>query len=135
MSKGHQTQWTAQFLAASELVRRGYEVTFTMGNTTPVADLMVGSTRTGKLFWIDVKGLSSKNAWLLRRKPIRESLFYVLVLVGKKAGEDRFFIQTQSEANTLVQAYLDKHPNAKPLESFNWSDVLGFENRWDILPE
>jgi hypothetical protein len=31
----------AQFAVASELCKRGYEAPFTMGNTAPVADLMV----------------------------------------------------------------------------------------------
>ena len=36
-AKGRQTQWAAQFLTAAELVRRGYTVSFTMGNSTPVS--------------------------------------------------------------------------------------------------
>ena len=48
-------QWTAQFLVASELSRRGYTVSFTMGSNTPLADLMVASPQ-GEHFWIDVKG-------------------------------------------------------------------------------
>jgi hypothetical protein len=35
--RGHQTQWAAQFAVASELCKRGYEVSFTMGNTAPIA--------------------------------------------------------------------------------------------------
>jgi hypothetical protein len=46
-------------LPAAELVRRNYSVSFTMGNNTPVADLIVG-TLTGNQFWIDVKGFPSK---------------------------------------------------------------------------
>jgi len=49
-------QWAAQFLVAGELARHGYEVSFTMGNNTPVADLMVGHPNTGAQFWVDVKG-------------------------------------------------------------------------------
>jgi len=49
------TQWAAQFLAAAELARRGYSVSFTMGNNALVADLMVG-TEAGKQSWVDVKG-------------------------------------------------------------------------------
>ena len=41
----HRTQWAAQFAVASELCKRGYEVSFTMGNTTPLADLMVVSPK------------------------------------------------------------------------------------------
>ena len=32
----HQTQWAAQFAVASELCKRGYEVSFTLGNNTPL---------------------------------------------------------------------------------------------------
>jgi hypothetical protein len=45
--KAQRTQCAAQFLAGSELVRRYYVVSFTMGNNTPDADLMVG-TQGGK---------------------------------------------------------------------------------------
>jgi hypothetical protein len=52
---GHRTQWTAQFAVASELCKRGYEISFTMGNATPLADLMVVSPKLKKMFLIDVK--------------------------------------------------------------------------------
>ncbi len=90
--KRQRTQWTAQFLAASELVRNGYVVSFTMGNHTPTADLMVGTPNTKSLFWVDVKGLSSNNAWLIKRKPTLPNLFYVLVRVGKNRADDAFFV-------------------------------------------
>ena len=54
--KASQTEWTAAFLAAAELVRGGYVVSFTMGNRTPMADLMVGNPKNGDQFWVDVKG-------------------------------------------------------------------------------
>jgi hypothetical protein len=53
----HRTQWAAQFATASELCKRGYEVAFTMGNATPLADLMVISPTSKKNILIDVKGL------------------------------------------------------------------------------
>lgn len=51
---GHRTQWAAQFAVASELCKRGYEVSFTMGYATPVADLMVVSPAQKKMFLVDV---------------------------------------------------------------------------------
>lgn len=45
MSRRCQTQWAAQFSVAGELCKRGYQVTFKMGNTAPVADLMVISPK------------------------------------------------------------------------------------------
>jgi hypothetical protein len=57
----HRTQWAAQFAVASELCKRGYEVSFTTGNATPLADLTVVSPTSKKSFLIDVKGLYSRT--------------------------------------------------------------------------
>jgi hypothetical protein len=77
-ARGHQTQWAAQFAVASELCKRGYEVAFTSGHTTPIADLMVVSPKEKKMFLVDVKDLYRRNPWLIKRKPLRDNLFYVL---------------------------------------------------------
>lgn len=139
-SKGHTTQWATQFLVAAELTRRGYTVSFTMGNNTPIADLMVGAP-SGKQFWIDVKGLSSKNAWLLNIKPDRVNLYYVLVCLAPLATHpnvrqpDRFFILTQAEANHLVRDYAAKHPNDKGKRpGFGFNDPRASEDAWQKLP-
>ncbi len=81
MSKTHFTQWAAQFAVASELCKRGYQVALTLGNH-PAVDLMVISTN-GQPFSIDVKGISSRNGWLVRRQEPRADLFYVLAFVPK----------------------------------------------------
>ena len=59
--KRRRSQWGAQFLVASELVRRGYLVSFTMGNNTPDADPNRWQAKR-KAFWTDVKGQTSKEA-------------------------------------------------------------------------
>lgn len=139
-AKRRQTQWATQFLAAAELIRRGYTVSFPQGNNTPVADLMVGSP-SSELFWVDVKGLSSKNAWLITPKSPREELFYVLVLLSplvehpKHRIADRFFILTQAEVNNLEAAYRQSHPNDKgAIPGFAFADAAEHEDRWDKLP-
>lgn len=66
--KNTQSQWTAQFAVASELCRRGYTVSFTMGHNTPVADLLC-ATAVGEQFMVDVKGtLNAKDRqdWLMK---------------------------------------------------------------------
>jgi hypothetical protein len=138
--KGRRTQWVAQFLAAAELVRRNYIVTFTTGNNTPIADLMVG-TRQGEQFWVDVKGLSSRTNWPLKPKPAFKHLFYVLVHLAPLAGAgrerepDRFFILSQAEANGLEAAYRKAHPGTKGTRpGFGFSAVTDFEDQWDKLP-
>jgi hypothetical protein len=72
----HHAQWATQFAVASELCQRDYQVALTMGNH-PKADLMAISPK-GVSLTVDVKGLRSKNTWLVRRKPKTANLFYVL---------------------------------------------------------
>jgi hypothetical protein len=128
-------QWAAQFLVAAELERHGYVVSFTMGHNTPVADLMVGHPRSGAQFWVDVKGLSKPNAWLGLPKLSRANLFYILALVARERGKDRFFILTQYEWDGLIKEYRDEHPSQKPIGGFNWTAPKKFENKWSKLPE
>jgi hypothetical protein len=128
----NRTQWASQFLAASELVRRYYVVSFTMGNHTPTADLMVG-TETGSQFWVDVKGLSSNNAWLISKKPEHLNLFYILVRVGEVRDQDRFFILTQPEMNELLDKSRLAHPT-DPTSGFAFKYPLPFEGKWEVLP-
>lgn len=139
-AKGRQTQWATQFLAAAELVRRGYTVSFTQGNNTPVADLMVGSPNS-KLFWVDVKGLSSRNAWLINPKTTREELFYIFVLLSplvdnpRQRASDRFFILSQVEAGECEATYRREHPNDKGLiRGFGFSMAEPYEDQWAKLP-
>jgi HJR/Mrr/RecB family endonuclease len=61
----HGTKWTAEFVVAAELSRRGYKVAFTQGSHTPVYDLLAATTK-GEAFAVDVKGQASKGAWLVK---------------------------------------------------------------------
>ena len=139
---GRRTQWATQFLAAAELVRRDYTVSFTMGNLTPIADLMVG-TRDGKQFWVDVKGLSAKADWSVKRKAQHRNLYYILVLLAPEAkpGEERkvdqFFVMTQDEANKELDNWSEKaSPAAKNRNwpGFKFAQGLPFKDAWDKLP-
>lgn len=139
-AKGHRTQWATQFLAAAELVRRGYTVSFTMGNSTPIADLMVG-TPDGEQFWIDVKGLSVKSDWLVNPKASHKNLFYILVYLsplaepGTERLPDQFYILSQQEANDLEQAYRDARPgNKTTMKGFRFASAEPHRDRWDKLP-
>ena len=96
-------QWAAQFLAASELVRHDYLVSFTMGNSSPLADLVVGHQPSGIQFWVDVKGNSAQRGWFCREKPALSRLYYIFVGVGVHRDGDRFFILTQNKTNELIR--------------------------------
>jgi hypothetical protein len=134
-ARGHQTQWAAQFAVASELCKRGYEVSFTMGNTTPIADLMVVSPIGREMFLIDVKGLHRRNAWVLKRKPVRANLFYVLAYVPTDATNE-FFVMSQQQAHQLIEAELNRlnrHVNYS-MTGFVWKLALDYRDAWHVLP-
>ena len=139
-NRRHQTQWAAQFAVASELCKRGSEVSFTLGNNTPLADLMVVSPQEHQMFLIDIKGLSYKNYWQIKRQQTQTDLYYILALVQKDM-DNKFFVLTQEEVNKNITAEFERLPPEKKLlgEAVNrlgirWGDAVKFENRWEILP-
>ena len=133
--QGHQTQWAAQFAVASELCKRGYEVSFTMGNTTPVADLMVVSPEQREMFLIDVKGLYKANPWLIKRKAVRARLFYVLAFVPADKPNE-FFILTQQQVAQLIELELKRlnRPDNYPVTGILWKQAIKYRDAWNVLP-
>ena len=138
----HQTQWAAQFAVASELCKRGYEVTFTTGNH-PSIDLMAYSPKQVP-FAVDVKGLYKKNFWPVREKLARKDLFYVLAFVPDDRP-NRFFVLTQKQVNKGIRdnfLHVQNRAKAKdkvlahnPFPGVEWKFVERFESAWDSLPK
>lgn len=134
-SRGHQTQWAAQFAVASELCKRGYEVAFTSGHTTPVADLMVVSPKAKTMFLVDVKGLYRMNPWIIKRKAKRDNLFYILALVP--TGEaNRFFVLGQGDVDRHVESELIRlgRLDDYPMSGITFKQAMAHENAWYVLP-
>ena len=134
--KRYRTQWTSQFYVAAELTRKGYMVALTLGNA-PTTDLMVVSP-SGKQFKVQVKGLSSKNFWLIKKRQ-ENDLYYVFVYLPKDSKPPKFFIMNSKEvANKIEEHKKFVEPRGKIYkkfdEGFNWSTVLEHENKWDKLP-
>ncbi|MBZ5629635.1 MAG: hypothetical protein LAO06_12295 [Acidobacteriia bacterium] len=107
-----------------------------MGNSTPLADLMVVSPKRKHMFLVDVKGLYRRNPWLLKRKVQRDDLYYVLAYVPADAP-NQFFVMTQAQANQFVEDELTRlgRTDGYPVEGFVWKLALPHENAWGILPE
>ena len=131
----HPTHWAAQFAVAGELCKRGYDVGFTMGNTTPEADLFVRSPG-GVPFLVEVKGLKSSNFWLIDEPPPRPSLFYVLAYVPIKEP-NQYFVLTCDEVIREVTAW--RAAGGKLTEKFqkpgmNFKAARRYENQWEKLP-
>lgn len=95
-------------------------------------------------FEIDVKGLYKHNYFLLKPKPSRTSLFYVLAYVPIK-DSNQFFILSQTEANLEIQMGMERArerqiKNGKTSEklgampAISWKTACLYRDRWDILP-
>ena len=111
-------------------------MSFTMGNNTPLADLMVGHLETGKQCWVDVKGLSEKNAWNFGDKDDCPKLLYVLVLVGKTYRQDRFFILSQQEVKDEIDRFYKAYPKQKrngTAVGFKFDYAEQYEGKWDTI--
>lgn len=129
----HHTQWAAQFAVASELCKLGCDVSFTMGNCTPVADLLVLAP-SGRTFLVDVKGLANPNFWQIRQKPPTPDLYYVLTLV-RRGAPNRFFPFAQPMLTDLMIAYQHSGVKFDPrFTGINWGAALPHEDNWGSLP-
>lgn len=134
----YRTQWASQFFASGELTRRGYLVAFTLGNA-PAVDLLVVSPQ-GSQFKIDVKGLSSKNAWFVREREPSDDLFYVFVLVAQDVPTPEFFIMTSTQVMKAIHEVRQAVESAgrqwtRSMAGFKWGVVAGYKDKWDILPQ
>jgi len=139
----HQTQWAAQFAVASELCKRGYEVSFTLGHNTPLADLMVISPGGEEQFLVDVKGLAAPNYWQIKKKKRRDNLFYILALVPE-GKTNQFFVLTQERANLFIDEEFERcRPEQKERGidklrlGIRWRDAdqPEFRDAWSVLPK
>lgn len=134
----YRTQWSAQFFAAAELVRRGYLVSLTLGNA-PVADLLAQSPK-GVHFTVDVKGQSTRNFWLIKAVEPSRTHFFILVYLPKNFENPQYFIIPSEELMRKRQEYeasvvsRGRHYRDE-LGGINWSTALAYQDNWNCLPQ
>jgi hypothetical protein len=109
-----------------------------MGNNTPLADLIVAKQDGSSPFWVDLKGQSANNAWLIRRRPmVLENLFYVLVRVGRTHDDYIFFILSHQQAHDLIaeQTRIDELKGRRDVGGgFLWKAAEPYRDNWTVLP-
>ena len=140
-SSNYWTQWAAQFFVGAELTRRRYVASFTLGNA-PRTDLLVTS-RKGVGFRVEVKGLKSRNYWIVRPSSPDAHLFYVFVSL-LKSDPPRYFVLTSQQVRKVCsdkenEARRRAKETGRPFDArwggFNWGAVLEYEDKWDTLPD
>jgi hypothetical protein len=88
------------------------------------------------MFLIDVKGLYRRNPWVLKRKPKRDNLFYVLAYVPTEEP-NQFFVMSQQQANQFVEDELKRlnRSDDYPMTGISWNLALPHKDAWSALPE
>lgn len=141
----YQTQWAAQFFAAAELTRRGYQVALTLGNAV-YTDLMVESP-SGHHFDVDVKGQSTKGFWIVKKRTPDDNRYFILVYVPRDSDEaPQYFILSSIEMENLIVQERDESrnklenqgkiwdPNDNRFSGIKWTKAFEYKD-WMILPK
>jgi hypothetical protein len=162
MRNGRNIQLTKQigeYLVACELARRGYLSSTFSGNIPEFDIVATNIDRITKL--IQVKTINSGswqfsidrfveikmdgNKQIVGKKiqqPIK-GLICVFVLLGKKYGDDKFYILFWDEVQKILienhKKYIDKHGGERPRAkesthtAMQLSDVEKYGNNWEII--
>jgi predicted AAA+ superfamily ATPase len=122
------TGLSGEYFVAAELLRRGYSVGITMGNTKAI-DIL--AEKNGKQLIIQVKSIFKKKnvGWPIMKDKIEGKHYYVFVnLNGDKMTMPEYYVATGKEAKLKVKQYTTR--GIIDLSSLN--NEL-FVNRWDKL--
>jgi len=163
MARGFKTQLAGQIgehLVVAELGRLGIVATPFAGN---VPDIDLLAYKDGKSLPLQIKanrkGGISVNAMRYlniefngdvqtvvgKSNDLDRNLVFILVSIGDRLGEDRFFIYKQGFLQDLIydrhRAFLAKHGGVRPKNpksthcAYSKSDLEGSENNWGIIIE
>ena len=136
-----QTSSAAALATGAELSRRGYDVTFTLGNTRKVD--MFCAVPDGRTFKVQVKGLSNRNGFYIDKDffegATHGDLYLVVVYVPPLGvpGPMEFHVlshdQAQHEFSKMPTHKKDGrlYPNGAGM---NWSCVAPYKDAWAAFP-
>jgi len=134
------TSSAAVLASGAELSRRGYDVTFTLGNTRKVD--MLCSVPNGRPFKVQVKGISNPNGFYIDKSffegDTQQDLFLVVVLVPTDIDSSmRFFVLFHADAKSEFSKMPTHKQDGRPYDNgagLNWGSVKPYENEWSKLP-
>jgi len=133
-AKRIQSQWIGQYLAAAELTRRDYDVSFDEDTKSTV--LHVESSE-GTSFKVECKNtIKLGDSWLVKRrvKP-SEDYFFIFVYGSKEEPYDtpQFWITSSEKVAELYDVYIKNNPGGNDLNIR--PNNLEKPGGWEILPD
>jgi len=164
MAQNVSTQLSGQIgenLLVAELGRRGILATTLSGNA-PVIDVL--AYKNEKSIPIQVKGQKKGNisvpkaevylqiefdgdTQIVKRKKlgIDKNLIFVIIIIGKNLGDDRFYICKQGFIQDIVyrnhKNYLEKHNGVRPRNpksthcAYKEEDLIDMKDNWKLIDD
>lgn len=126
--QANSTGLSGEYFVAAELLRRGYTVGITMGNTK---DIDILAEKNGSQFVIQVKSIfKRKNAgWPISQSRIKAGIYYVFVILnGDKMTFPEYYICTGKEVYGKVKQY-----ETRGVVDISALEREGYKGRWDII--
>lgn len=129
--KLHRTQTgiSGEYFAAAELIRRGFSIAITMGNTKSID---IFGEKDNKTFKFQVKSIQSKKSisFNLTRDSVINECFYIFVYLNADTlSPPDFFIMKGLE----VVKHLKLAKSGRDWIDLNYLRTKGFENKWEII--
>ncbi|MVO08556.1 hypothetical protein GOQ30_05195 [Flavobacterium sp. TP390] len=129
-----QTGIAAEYYVAGELLRLGYNVTFTFGNTKSI-DLLIEKDDT--IIAIQVKGIQRTKSicWNLDKTKVKPNIYYVLVNlhIDKPSEKPEFFILTSNEALNLFTSSPKLGDKRATLDYKKLKRLEVYQDKWSKL--
>ena len=108
-----------------------------------VKALKAGSLRTNAKRYLDIDFDGKKQTILGKREDVDRELSFIIVKIGKRLGEDEFYICNQGIIQDLVlkghTTFLEKHGGIRPKNpssydcSVNLEELISFKDRWELI--
>jgi len=161
MEKNFNTKFSGQIgenLVVAELGRRNIIATAFAGNVPDidivaykegksiplqVKALKTGSLRTVANKYLNIELIGNKQIIKGKNRSVNRNLIFVIVKIGKKIGEDKFYICEQGLLQDIVlrnhKSFLDKHNGVRPRNpksydcSIELSSLSKTENMWELI--
>lgn len=129
------TNLAAEFFVASQLYRKGYNVTLTLGHTKEI-DLIIPFP-DGRVITIDVKGLKNKTNWPINPKLKQKNHYYVFVCYLDKIDDlevpPEVFIVPSVQINKVLSKWSKTtHVNVFAVD-YKRIKNTGYKDAWRLI--
>lgn len=120
-----------EFFVAAELLKRGYQTSLTLGNAKST-DLFAQCPVSGSVIPVQVKALSDRNWFILRRDAVRRDHVYVFVILNKPGAATQYFVVPGDELINNDELFLKGFSDPK-MPGIYWKSLQQFEDLWVVF--